>query len=93
VQKVKVTHFVCEQLRNIVKLVGQSADSTFYSTWIFAIDYEMSLINGEVFNECNLNLMRRFYLRAISIRLPSAKNDTEIFSRNTSEIIIVISVS
>ena len=76
-----------------MKHVVQSADSIFHSIWIFANDYEMSFINGEVFSECNLNLMRRFYLRAISIRLPSAKNDTEILSRNTSEIIIVISVS
>jgi len=53
----------------------------------------MSFINGEAFNECNFTLMRRFYLRAILKRLPSAKSDTEIFLVIRRSEMIVISVS
>jgi len=63
------------------------------SLWIFAIDYKMSFINGEAFNECNFTLMRRFYLRVILKRLPSAKSDTEIFLVIRRSEMIVISVS
>jgi len=59
----------------------------------------MSFINGEAFNECNFILMRRFYLRVILKRLPSAnmsmsaKSDTEIFLVIRRSEMIVISIS